>query len=146
MNLAAIPQNRQRTAKLGFEMPQVSDNVFGMGINVLRQQLKIQVQPAVARTDRDAADSGDPITPVPSIENGRLAAGRPGTPYGWRKHVAGFIEKNQVRAPLPGFPDDARKLLLFPAGNFAFVAFAGPATRFLHGPAKPFAEEAAHMI
>src|SRR6185312_6214446 len=146
MDLAAVPDYREGAAKLCLQMPQVGDDVLGMHIGVVRQQIKMKVQPPVTRADRDTADGRDAVTTIPGIKNRRLATRRPGSTHAGVEHKAGFIEKNQVRAPFLRGSRDAWEVAALPVEDCLLVAFARPPFRFLRRPAEPVAQKAANVI
>src|SRR5271156_1653126 len=86
VDIAAIPDYRKWTAQLGLELPQKGNDVVAVG--VVRQDLEIEIQPALPWTDSDATDDRQPIPSVPAGQDRRLAARRPSSSDGRCQHEA----------------------------------------------------------
>src|SRR6202040_754711 len=83
---------------------------------------------------------------VPGVQHRSLAARRPRAANRRRQHIAGFIEKYQVRVPLSSLRSNLRKAHPFEEFNGGLVSFTGPALRLLRRPVQPLAQKPAHMI
>src|SRR5262249_16723890 len=119
---------------------------FAVDVLVVGQQVKVEIQRAVAWTDRNAADRGDAIPAIPGIQNRCLTAGSPGPADDGIQHEARFIEKNQVRITLLRFAGNARKLPHLPIEDCRLIAPTRATLRLLRRPAQPLPQESAHMI
>jgi hypothetical protein len=144
MNLAVIPQHRQRPAYLLFELPQEIDNV--VAVHIVGQQIKVQVQAPDFGADGDTIDSRDAIPSVPAIQCRFAAAGRRGTPHGRGQHVPRFIEKNQVRIALPHFLGKCGKMHLLPIRDCRLIPFACLVAWLLGRPVQTGTEETTDVI
>ncbi len=88
MDVAAIPDDRQRTAEVAKKKAEEFDDVFSTDILVVRQQLKVQPQSLLYGAQRDGADRGDTIAAIPAALNRCLPARREGSTYDGSEHEA----------------------------------------------------------
>ena len=88
MYVAAIPEDRQRTAELTNKKAEEFDDVFSTDILVVRQQLKVQPQSLLYGAQRDGADRGDTIAAIPAAVNRCLSARCEGPTHDGSEHEA----------------------------------------------------------
>ena len=88
VDVAAIPEDRQRTAELANKKAEELDYVVSTDILVVRQQLKVQPQSLLYGAQRDGADRGDTIAAIPAAVNRCLPARREGSTYDGSEHEA----------------------------------------------------------
>ena len=99
MNLAAIPDNRNRAGKMTLKLTQKAHHIFGMNVFVVRQKDKVQSPTSANGADGDGTDGRDAISSIPAIVNGCLTTRGQGSANGRAEHETRFIWENQVRSP-----------------------------------------------
>ena len=97
MDVAAIPDDRERSRQVSAQVLEKSHGVFGMGIFVVGQEREVQVQFFARGTHRDGADGRDAISPIPGFLDGCLATGRKGAPHRGGQPIPRFVEEHEVR-------------------------------------------------
>ena len=100
MGIAAVPQDDDMPADLP---EQLSQKVAGLELpDVLRVELKVQVEALAAGRHRDPRDDGDSIASIDVVHDGRLAHGRPGAGDRGGQLEARFVGEDEVGTQPPG--------------------------------------------
>jgi len=78
-------------------------NLKIIGDNVMVTNSKIQSQMSESRRNRNGRNSRQSVAAVPTVMNGSLSLPSPGSPNGWLKHKAAFIQQNGGFTAFSGF-------------------------------------------
>ena len=94
MGIAAVPQDDDVPADLP---EQLSQEVAGLQLSdVLRVELKVQVEALAAGRHRDPRDDGEPVAAIDVMHRGRLAHGGPGGGDRRGQLEARFVGEDEV--------------------------------------------------
>ena len=102
MNIDPVPDDRHRPAELPVEQPQELDNVLGVNVLVVRQEVEVQPEASPLRTYRDGADRRDSVSPIPAIVDRCLPSGRESSSNCRSEHKPRFVEEDERCAPPSG--------------------------------------------
>jgi len=95
VNVDSIPHDCHGLAEMPVEQSQELDDILGVDVFVVRQQVEVQPDASPFRAHRDGADRRDPISPIPAVVRRRLSAGCESSSNRRSEHKAGFIEENE---------------------------------------------------
>ena len=94
MDVDPVPDNRQGPLNLESEASEKSDDVFGVDVSVVLEELEVKTQAVTSWAHGDGADRRDSIVSIPTLLDWRLSPRRVGAAYQRCEHEAGFIEEN----------------------------------------------------
>jgi len=101
VNGSVVPYEDDRSSKMA---KQISKEGADLGVlDVLDVEGVVQAETSPARAHRDAGDDRDSIAPLPVVEQGRLAPGRPGLAHARNQEEARLVDEDQVGTQPRGF-------------------------------------------
>lgn len=90
----SVPDERESTGKVPTECLKESKDLGGS--DVMGIQSPVEAESAPTGSHGEGADRGEPVAAVPLAEDGRLAAGRPGTTDHRLEHETALVEENDA--------------------------------------------------
>ena len=101
VNASVVPHEHDRSSEMAKQMSQEGADL-GV-LDVFRMERVVQAEATAAGTHGDARDHGDPIAPLPVVEQRRLASWRPGLAHARNQEEARLVDEGEVGTQPRGF-------------------------------------------
>jgi len=88
MDVDPVPDNRQGPLNLESEASEKSDDVFGVDVSVVLEELEVETESMALGAYGDGADRRESVVAVPALLNRRLPTRRKGASSERREHEA----------------------------------------------------------
>jgi len=101
VNASVVPHEDDGSSEMAKQMSQEG---AGLGVlDVFRMERVVQAEATAAGTHGDARDRGDPIAPLPVVEQRRLSARRPGLADTRNQEETRLVDEDEVGTQPRGF-------------------------------------------